>query len=360
MADGSLIPTPPEPPTASRSDSRQCGLILTSTSASLFAVKDPTARALQLLSLLQTYKYWSGVELAERLEVSDRTLRRDIDRLRMLGYPVDATPGVAGGYRLASGTHLPPLLLDDDEAVAIAVGLRAAAGASVEGIEDISLRALAKLEQVLPDRLRRRVKAVHGNVVALRWGGAEGPRVDAEALAVLAQACRDHEEVRFDYQRRDGEESRRRVQPHQLVSAGRRWYLVAWDVRRVDWRTFRLDRLQQPALAGTRFEPRPLPAADAAQFVAQALRAMPMSHHATVLAHAPLDVVRDVLRWADADVEALDGRTCRVRLRAESPQWLDSIIAMVAVVAGVEVTDPPEVAARIDGVAGRLARTAPR
>jgi len=188
-------------------------------------VKDPTGRALQLLSLLQTHQFWPGGELAERLEVSARTLRRDVDRLRELGYPVDATPGVAGGYRLGAGAHMPPLVLDDDEAVAIAVGLRAAAGASIDGIEDTSVRALAKLEQVLPDRLRRRVNAVHSNVVALRWA-TNGPTVDSEALAVLAQACRDHEEVRFDYQRRDGDETRRLVQPHQLVSAGRRWYLV--------------------------------------------------------------------------------------------------------------------------------------
>src|SRR5215207_10831654 len=150
-------------------------------------MSDPTARVLQLLSLLQTHKFWPGVELAERLEVSGRTLRRDVDRLRELGYPVDATPGVAGGYRLTAGTHLPPLVLDDEEAVAIAVGLRAAAGTSVAGIEDTSLRAMAKLEQVLPDRLRRRVKAVHGNVSQLRWGG-DGPTVDADALAILALA----------------------------------------------------------------------------------------------------------------------------------------------------------------------------
>src|SRR5688500_1765637 len=187
---------------------------------------DPTERVLQLLSMLQTYKFWSGAELSERLGVTDRTLRRDIDRLRTLGYPVDSTTGATGGYRLASGSHMPPLLLDDDEAVAIAVGLRAAATASVDGIEDTSLRALAKLEQVLPDRLRRRVNAIHANVVPLRWAGGDGytgPTVDPEALALLAQACRDHEEVRFEYERRDGEQMRRLVQPRQLVSAGRRW-----------------------------------------------------------------------------------------------------------------------------------------
>ena len=161
---------------------------------------DPTARTLRLLTLLQTYKFWSGAELAGRLEVSERTLRRDVDRLRELGYPVEATPGAAGGYRLAAGAHLPPLVLDDDEAVAIAVGLRAAAGASIEGMEEISVRALAKLEQVLPNRLRRRVNAVHTNVSSMRWGGDQST-VDADALAVLAMACRDNEQVRFDYTR---------------------------------------------------------------------------------------------------------------------------------------------------------------
>src|SRR5690349_1794909 len=224
-------------------------------STRITGVQDPTARALRLLSLLQTYKFWSGSELAERLEVSSRTLRRDIDRLRVLGYPVDATPGAAGGYRLAAGAHLPPLVLDDDEAVAIAVGLRAAAGASIEGMEEISVRALAKLEQVLPDRLRRRVNAVHTNVSSMRWS-SEQSTVDADALAVLALACRDNEQVRFDYTRRDGEAAARLVEPHNLVSAGRRWYLVAWDVRREDWRTFRLDRLTEPRLGGVRFRPR--------------------------------------------------------------------------------------------------------
>jgi predicted DNA-binding transcriptional regulator YafY len=316
---------------------------------------DPTARALQLLSLLQTYKFWPGVELAERLQVSGRTLRRDVDRLRELGYPVDATPGVAGGYRLTAGTHLPPLVLDDDEAVAIAVGLRAAASTSVAGIEDTALRAMAKLEQVLPDRLRRRVKAVHGNVSQLRWGGGDGPTVDAEALAVLAQACRDHEQVRFDYQRRDGEDSRRLVEPHQLVSSGRRWYLAAWDVRRDDWRTFRLDRLSNPKLAGLRFTPRPIPGGDAATFVAQSLGERPLPYTATVLISAGLDEARAALRWTDAKVEAVDPTTCRVRLKSEALPWLDTMVAMLAVSFPVEVEEPDDLRQRLKTLADRLA-----
>lgn len=318
-------------------------------------MSDPTSRVLQLLSLLQTHTFWPGTELATRLEVSARTLRRDVDRLRQLGYPVDATPGAAGGYRLASGAHLPPLLLDDDEAVAIAVGLRTAAGASIDGIEETSVRALAKLEQLLPDRLRRRVGAVHAGVVPLRWA-ADGPMVDAAALAVLSQACRDHEEVRFDYQRRDGEDSRRLVQPHRLVSAGRRWYLVAWDVRREDWRTFRLDRLREARLAGARFRPRELPGGDAAAFVARGLASIPKPHHVEVVVHGSGDAVRAALRWADAEVTERGDGTCGATVRSESLDWLVSTVAMLAATFDVEVEAGTEVAARLDVVAVRLAR----
>jgi predicted DNA-binding transcriptional regulator YafY len=303
---------------------------------------------------LQTHKFWPGTELAEHLDVSPRTLRRDVDRLRALGYPVDASPGVAGGYRLAAGAHLPPLLLDDDEAVAIAVGLRAAAGASVDGIEDTSLRALAKLEQVLPDRLRRRVKAVYANVTPLRWSGGDASTVDPDALAVLAQACRDHEQVRFDYQARDGGESRRLVEPHQLVSAGRRWYLVAWDARREDWRTFRIDRLRDARLAGVRFTVRNLPATDAAAYVAQSIASMPMPFEATFIAHASPERVRDILRWTDATVKPARGGRARVHLRAESMEQIATTVAAMAVDCAVDVVEPAELTGRLAEVGRRL------
>lgn len=320
---------------------------------------DPTERVLQLLSLLQTYKFWSGAELADRLGVTDRTLRRDIDRLRSLGYPVDSSTGTTGGYRLASGSHMPPLLLEDDEAVAIAVGLRAAASASVDGIEDTALRALAKLEQVLPDRLRRRVNAVHSNVVSLRWAdGRQGPTVDPEALALLAQACRDREEVRFEYQRRDGEQMRRLVQPQQLVSTGRRWYLVAWDVRREDWRTFRVDRITGSQLAGARFAARELPGGDAAAFVEQSIGSMPRPFDAVVRVRGPVDAVRAAVRWSDSDIEAIDGETCRVRTKAESMDWVVSTVAQIAVSFPIEVEGPPEVVERVAALSARLATAA--
>ena len=235
---------------------------------------DPTGRALHLLSLLQTHRSWSGAELAERLEVTERTVRRDIDRLRALGYGVNAIPGRAGGYRLAVGAHLPPLLFDDDEAVAVVVGLRAAAGTMIAGIEETSVRALAKVEQALPDHLRRRVAALDHSVVSLQRSHNGERLVDPGALSLLASACRNQEEVRFDYRRRDGHESRRLVEPHQLLSAGHLWYLVAWDLRRTEWRSFRLDRLRDVVPAGRRFTDRDIPGGDAAAFLAASVATM--------------------------------------------------------------------------------------
>ena len=200
-----------------------------------------SARLLRLLSLFQAQRYWAGAGLAERLEVTARTLRRDVDRLRSLGYPVNSTSGAAGGYQLGPGATLPPLLLDDDEAVAVAVGLRTAAGGTVAGIEEASLRALSKLEQVLPSRLSRRVAALYSFIVPL---ANAGPTVDAGTLSAIAAACRDHEELRFRYHSRDGSPSVRAVEPHRLVHTGRRWYLAAWDTDRNNWRTFRVDRIQ--------------------------------------------------------------------------------------------------------------------
>ena len=212
------------------------------------------ARLLRLLDLLQSRPDWTGTELAERLAVTTRTVRKDVTRLRDLGYPVDANPGVAGGYRLAAGAHLPPLLLDDDEAVAVAIGLRAAAHAGIVGIEETSMRAVAKLEQMLPNRLRRRVSALQSAVESVRWGAPDA-LVETETLAVFSQACRDTEQVRFDYADKEGKESRRLVEPHKLVTVGQRWYLVAWDVRRDDWRTFRVDRTRAAPRRGAHQAP---------------------------------------------------------------------------------------------------------
>jgi predicted DNA-binding transcriptional regulator YafY len=192
-------------------------------------MSETSSRLLELLSLLQGRRDWPGNELAERLEVSGRTVRRDMERLRQLGYPVESLTGPAGGYQLRAGSAMPPLLLDDDEAIAIAVGLRTATRASVTGIEETAVRALVKLEQVLPAHLRRRVAAFGSATITLP---VSGPTVDAQHLTVIATACRDSECLRFGYRSRDGTESRREVEPHSLVNHGRRWYLVAWDRRR--------------------------------------------------------------------------------------------------------------------------------
>lgn len=315
---------------------------------------DPTGRALQLLSLLQTHRLWRGAELAERLEVTERTVRRDIDRLRDLGYPVDATTGVDGGYRLATGAHMPPLVFDDDEAVAVAVGLRTAAGAAIGGMDESSLRALTKIEQLLPDRLRRRVSALHTSVASMQWAADDGV-VDADTLSVLAVACRDGEEVRFDYRRRDGHDSQRLVEPHRLVAADRRWYLVAWDLRRNDWRTFRLDRLGDARLAGGRFAPREIPGGDAVRFLENTIGPRARHHEATIAIHAPLDQATDVLQWVDHTIEHTETESCVVRIRSEDLGRLAMTVARIALTMPVDVIEPPELA----GAAARLAANLP-
>ncbi|MGL5852535.1 MAG: helix-turn-helix transcriptional regulator, partial [Phycicoccus sp.] len=213
-------------------------------------MSDPAGRLLSLLSLLQTPRDWPGSELAARLGVTGRTVRRDVERLRSLGYPVEATLGHHGGYRLVAGSALPPLLLEDDEAVAVAVGLRACAGQAVAGIDEASLRALTKLTRVLPSRLRHRVRSLSASTTVLPPGS--GPQVDADDLTVLAAAVANHERLRMHYVARDGSRQRRHVEPVRLVVAGRRWYLLAFDLDRDDWRTFRVDRIDDPRPTGGR------------------------------------------------------------------------------------------------------------
>jgi predicted DNA-binding transcriptional regulator YafY len=249
-------------------------------------VSDTSARLLRLLSLLQRQAHWSGPALAERLEVTTRTVRRDVDRLRGLGYPVEAGPGVAGGYRLGIGAALPPLLLDDEEATAIAVALGVSTGGAVRGIEQPALAALAKLDRVLPVRLRQRVDALRSSVVTM---APEGDEVDADLLVALAQACEGHERVTITYRDREGRESERRTEPYRLVSTGRRWYLLADDVDRRDWRTFRVDRITGATRTGHRFTPRDPP--DAAAMVSRAITTAPYRHQAVVRFDAPAQLL---------------------------------------------------------------------
>ena len=312
---------------------------------------ETSGRLLKLLSLLQTRRDWPGEELARRLEVSGRTIRRDVERLRELGYPVDALTGPSGGYRLHAGTAMPPLLLDDDEAVAIAVGLRTAAGASVTGIEETSVRALVKLEQVLPSHLRRRVNALGSATVTL---AATGPRIDPECLTVIAGACRDHQRLRFGYRARDGTESRRLVEPNALVNLGRRWYLAAWDCGREAWRTFRMDRIERPAVTGERFAPREVPGGDAAAFVAENLSGAVSRYSARVTLRAPAPELEARSRWLHGQLEPIDTESCEYRTSDESLDWLAIRIGMLGV--DFEVHEPPELVERCAERAGRFGR----
>ncbi|MGN0065333.1 MAG: helix-turn-helix transcriptional regulator [Nocardioides sp.] len=314
-------------------------------------MSDPTARMLRLLSLLQTHRYWPGGELAERLEVSARTLRRDVDRLRDLGYPVDASRGVAGGYQLRAGGQLPPLLLTDDEAVAIAAGLHSAAASSVEGLHDTSLAALTKVVSLMPPRLRRRIEALGSQT---QPAPAYGPRVDAESLITLAQGCRDSETVRFDYTARGGEATRRHVEPLRLVSHGQRWYLVAYCRDRHDWRSFRVDRTAAPELTGVRFRPRELPAADALAFVREGMREIPRRHDVRVRLDADVEAVRAAVgRWGE--VSEVDGAVL-LSMATDDLSW--PLMVLGELDCDFTVLSPPELTEAVARVARRFAASA--
>ncbi|MEU8775489.1 WYL domain-containing protein [Streptomyces sp. NPDC048606] len=271
---------------------------------------DMTGRALRLLALLQTRREWSGADLARRLSVTVRTVRRDVDRLRGLGYVIDSARGHTGGYRLAAGSDVPPLVLDDEEAVAIAVSLHTSAG-GLTGIEETALRALAKLQQVMPRRLRGRVAALETSLAGITWD-TSGPRADPVLLAALAVACRGHEILTFDYTARDGAGTSRRVEPHHLVASGGLWYLLAHDTNKADWRIFRLDRIADPVQTGRRAAPREIPGGDAAAFVARRISAAPTRYRAVALVRAGADDVRARNRGLGTRVRRLDGNSCRV------------------------------------------------
>jgi predicted DNA-binding transcriptional regulator YafY len=312
---------------------------------------ETSGRLLELLSLLQARRDWPGAELADRLGVSGRTIRRDVERLRELGYPVDSLTGPAGGYRLRAGTAMPPLLLDDEEAIAIAVGLRTAARASVTGIEETAVRALVKLEQVLPAHLRRRVRALGSATISPPVGG---PTVDPQHLTVIAAACRDFERLRFAYRSRDGTDSRREVEPHALVNLGRRWYLLAWDRRREDWRSFRVDRLARPASTGVRFTARRLPAKDAAAFVKEGIIGAPNRFEARVRLRASADEIASRVPAHWGTIRPIDAHTCEYRTGDDDLRWLALRVAMLGV--DFEVHDPPELVEHLRALAERLER----
>ncbi|HYJ75081.1 MAG TPA: YafY family protein [Kineosporiaceae bacterium] len=312
---------------------------------------ETSARLLRLLSLFQARRDWTGAELAERLAVSARTVRNDIGRLRELGYPVEARPGVDGGYRLGTGAALPPLLLDDDEAVAVAVGLRTAAGGSISGIEESSVRALAKLQQVLPSRLRHRVGAFGTHALATP---SDGPRADPDVLTTIAAACRDHERLRFEYRTHAGVSGRREVEPYRLVNDRRRWYLVAWDVGRNDWRTFRVDRMEPRTPTGPRFRPRPLPPdRELAAQVARASRTATWHYRARVVVHAPAAHVRARLP-VPVEVQPLGDDRCVFEPGSDNPEMLALYLGLLD--ADFTVLDGPELVEALRTLAARYER----
>ena len=310
-----------------------------------------SARLLRLLSLFQAQRYWSGADLSRRLDVTARTLRRDVDRLRSLGYPVHSTSGTAGGYQLGAGAVLPPLLLDDEEAVAVALGLRTSASGSVAGIEEASVRALLKLEQVLPPRLRQRVAALHAFILPL---ARRGPTVDADRLSAIAAACRDHEGIRFQYSDRAGAPSARVVEPHRVVHTGYRWYLVAWDLGRKDWRTFRVDRIEGKLKTSVRFKPRKPPEGDFAAFVSKSLSQVPYPYHARVTLHAPVEALaKRIPPWAGV-LEAIDESSCMLRSGSHSLEGITIHLSMLGV--EFQVHEPPELVDYVRKLTERLAR----
>ncbi|MFF7984739.1 helix-turn-helix transcriptional regulator [Streptomyces sp. NPDC007901] len=328
---------------------------------------DTPARLLQLLSLLQTPREWPGGELADRLQVSRRTVRRDIDRLRELGYPVEASKGSDGGYRLVAGKAMPPLLLDDEEAVAIAVGLRAGAGHAVAGVDEASVRALAKLEQVLPARLRHRVSTLQAATTPLTSG--DGASIAPETLTVMASAVAGREKLRFVYRAADGSETRRQAEPYRLVSTGRRWYLVAYDLDRDDWRTFRVDRVSEPFATGARFAPRELPTGSAAEYLRRSIQRQQETYEfAVAFAGTAAEVGARLPKWLGTPVdeggeggEGDEAGTgwCVVRGSTGDPmEWL--AVRLVMVGCEFAVREPAELMECVRELGGRLSRAGGR
>ncbi|TCJ89913.1 helix-turn-helix transcriptional regulator [Nocardia alba] len=311
------------------------------------------ARLLRLLSLLQMNRDWSGTELAERLEVTTRTIRRDVDRLRELGYLVHAAMGPAGGYRLQAGAGLPPLLLDDDEAVAVTLGLQANATGTIVGIEEASLRGLAKVEQVLPVRLRQRVDDLRSAVITLPPRYGPTPAVDPESLTAISSAIRAAETLRFDYRSHTGEPTRRTVEPHRIAHWSRKWYLVGWDTDRDDWRTFRVDRMSLRIPNGARFTHRSSPDGDVVAYLRHTMGFAMWPYRSVLHVHAPAE---DLAGRVDGIVTPIDEHTCRLEMGSDSYDMVALVVGMLDV--EFEVESPPELRTHLHALVQRFIRAA--
>lgn len=295
-------------------------------------------RALELLGLLQSRRHWPSVELARRLGVSQRTLRRDIDDLQELGYPITSARGTGGGYQLSPGASLPPLVLGEEEAAAVIMGLKEIASGAFPASGDAAVSAMAKIVQVLPERIRHRIDSLR-NVSVAREVGPRARIADVVALTTVALACRDHDALRFSYRSRSGEASERHVHPHRTVSTDSRLYLIAWDLDRADWRTFRIDRIDDPTRTGQKFEPRRLPFTDSVEYVREQIRSKSAAYpiHATVHAPAPR-VEQEIAHYGV--VEPIDDTSCDVYIPADSLDW--ATFCLGAIGAPLVVHGPPE------------------
>ena len=308
-----------------------------------------SARLLRLLWLLQSRRYWSGAELSERVEVDARTVRRDIDRLRELGYAVEASPGLGGGYQLKAGSALPPVLLDDEEAVTVAVAVRAAAS-SIGRMEETAIGLLAKLDQLLPLRLRRRASALHSVTISLAHP-QQAPPIDV--LTQVACACRDHQKLRVNYRDRGGNVTSRTLEPIRLVHTGRLWYLVAWDPGREDWRTFRMDRVERIASTGPKFSPRAFPG-DIAAYVSRSITQVPYRYRMRIrLKGSVAELASRIPRWCGV-LEVLDEESCALSTGADSIEVLAAQLVLTG--ADFEILDAPEFVAELREIATRLTR----
>lgn len=312
---------------------------------------ETSVRLLRLLSLLQSRRDWSGADLAGRLGVTTRTVCNDIERLRIIGYEVHSSTGTTDGYRLGAGSAMPPLQLDDEEAVAVRLGLCVAAAGTISGIEETALRALTKLEQIMPARLRHGLALRQATVSAA--GGS--PTVDAETLTTIADACRDHEQLRFEYRKGDGEASVRRVEPYRLSCSGRRWYLLAWDRDRGDWRTFRADRIQRRLPTGPRFTLCE-PPEDAASHVVQGTGSPAWKHLARVRLHAPAEMIAERAPQAAGLLCPIDKHSCILETGGDTLRDLVGYLTSLDV--AFEVLDPPELRTLLRELAYRYATAA--